>query len=81
MLLKSIVAGSFRKEVEPMPVLTINMKSVQWMQVSPTLARPMVRLPSTGTDCLRPPSGLTNHQSYQWELAKLLEGRSACIDP
>ena len=79
-LWKSIVAGSFRKEVEPMPVLTINMKDVPWMQVSPTEARPMVRLPSTGTECLRPPSGLTNDESFQWELAKFLEGRSACIE-
>ena len=79
-LWKSIENRSFRGEIEPMPVLTIDMKDVKYIQVSPTEAKPVVRLPSTGVESLQPPAGLTSNDFYEWELAKLLEGRSACIE-
>ena len=63
-----------------MPNIQIDMKTVPWVQTSPTEARPMVRLPFTGVDALQAPAGMSFEESFQWQLAMLLEGRASCVE-
>ena len=68
-------------EPRPMPEFDVNIDNVQHVNIKGIGVRPFVKLPKTNLEKVEPPPGMTYNQTFEWELAMLLEGIAACCEP
>ena len=65
----------------PMPDFDVNLDNVQYVNIKGIGVRPVIKLPKSNLEKVEPPPGMTYNQTFEWELAMLLEGIAACYEP
>ena len=64
-----------------MPEIVVNTDNVQYTTTIGIGKRPLTKLPKTNLEKVEPPPGMNYNQTFEWELAMLLEGIAACYEP
>ena len=64
-----------------MPDILVDKTSVNYIPLGSSGTRPLVKLPETNLVDMSPPPGMSYNETYQWQLAMLLEGKAACVEP
>ena len=65
----------------PMPEIIVRLKDIIYFRANSNEERPCARLPQTNLVEVIHPPGMGYNETYQWELALLLEGKAACVEP
>ena len=64
-----------------MPDILVDKTLVNYVPLGNSGTRPLVKLPETNLVDISPPPGMNYNETYQWQLAMLLEGKAACVEP
>ena len=64
----------------PLPPLVENRDNIQYMVTLFNEARPITTLPKTNLEKVEAPPGMNYINTYIWELASLLEGKTSCYE-
>ena len=63
-----------------MPDMVIQKDHIPYVKMDASNERPFTKLPETNLETLLPPPGMDYNDDYVWRLAKLFEGKEACVD-
>ena len=64
----------------PMPDIVVDTSEILYVVKGPTEEYPVVKLPESNLEALTAPPGMSYNDSYQWQLAQLLEGKTSCME-
>ena len=64
----------------PMPDMVVETNNLQYVMTGPKQGRPISKLPASNLQGIEAPPGMDYNESYQWQLARLLEGKAECLE-